>query len=460
MSFYKQGRELPLSKESYHIENNAKSKISKLDDHKLDNEILSGENEDSYATYLASLIYEYQMDLKYELDESDSTSNNNNSIVIRKICRDFKGILPNYILNRYNTGLNLVLISIFLLFVNFIFTSVYGQDLDTIRKNKPLNIGEKMPKFLWNQSFHVLNHPEKLEYIQLENYRGKILIINFLSTGCRSCIEAVNKLNILQKQFKNDIQFLLVTNEKKNRVESYIKHNVIMKENLIPIIYEDHLLKEHFPHRYISHLVWLNKYGDVEAITGSNQVQDFTIRNFIIGKAKNWPIKTESTSFFGKPLISLPLNPSSLKSDENKILYYTLLTDYKEGVGPYSSSNDESQLISRYSLRNRSLLELYLIAVDRLYKYDPLSDQVILNVSDKSKLDFIYADSSTLTKEMWLKMNGYCYERTHRPNTSDSVKKKLLLKDLNEFLNLQGRLIVQDGREIFLLEEGKPLLIN
>src|SRR5690606_14796427 len=53
--------------------------------------------------------------------------------------------------------------------------------LDSI---KPLEIGETLPEALWHLPLQVVNHAEGTETITLNTYRGKTILLDFLSTGC------------------------------------------------------------------------------------------------------------------------------------------------------------------------------------------------------------------------------------------------------------------------------------
>src|SRR5690606_29154571 len=63
--FYKKGIGMPLSKEFNRkiIKSDCKNNSTEIKE--LDRNVITTENRDSYATYLASLIYEYQIRLKY-----------------------------------------------------------------------------------------------------------------------------------------------------------------------------------------------------------------------------------------------------------------------------------------------------------------------------------------------------------------------------------------------------------
>src|SRR5690606_13345909 len=49
---------------------------------------------------------------------------------------------------------------------------------------KPLQIGDTIPEYLWQLPLQVINHPKALHADRLSNYRGKVILLDFLSTGC------------------------------------------------------------------------------------------------------------------------------------------------------------------------------------------------------------------------------------------------------------------------------------
>jgi len=75
---------------------------------------------------------------------------------------------------------------------------------------KPLNIGDTIPESVWHMPLQVVNHPEGKKTITLNDYRGKLIILDFWATYCSPCVASIRNLDTLQKQFNDRIKVLTV----------------------------------------------------------------------------------------------------------------------------------------------------------------------------------------------------------------------------------------------------------
>src|SRR5690606_24994525 len=96
---------------------------------------------------------------------------------------------------------------------------------------KPLQIGDQVPdlKFV-----NTLNSPK--EVINLSDYRGKLVILDFFATWCLPCIKALPKMDSLQQVYKDQVVILPITLEKEGTVHEFLRIHPELKMTL-PYLY-------------------------------------------------------------------------------------------------------------------------------------------------------------------------------------------------------------------------------
>jgi len=327
-----------------------------------------------------------------------------------------------------------------------------GEAAEGQTEIKPLQIGDTIPEELWNMRLEVVNHPERKDTITLNDYRDSILLLDFLSTGCKSCIGALPRLSAVQSETDHPVKILPITTDKIERVTSFWHQNdSTMKADMeVCIIKKD--ITGYFPHRYISHIVWIDMHGVVRAFTNSNHIQPRTIQAFADGHHTDWPVKTESTSFFQETLLHQNPETMRLKNNRQRSYSYALITGFTEGVSPYVEiMADSSRKGKIISYRNRSILDLYLIAADLLYKMRP--EQIILQVENPDNYDIRRADFTGMTKDEWYQKNAICYEQYVSADMSDVEYRTQMLQHLNNLLGIQGTVENRDGKPFLIIAE-------
>jgi len=153
-----------------------------------------------------------------------------------------------------------LIVIIIILFV----ISAKGQQFEKIYSEnfKSLNVGDTVPETLWRS-------------IPKGN-RAKLVILDFWSTYCGTCIEAFPKMEKLQYYFRGDIQIVLInTTETDSVVKQRFSQTNRKRDRSkwlgtpasLPALngrIEFHTL---FPYTTVPHHVWLNSDGKVLSIT-------------------------------------------------------------------------------------------------------------------------------------------------------------------------------------------------
>lgn len=291
-----------------------------------------------------------------------------------------------------------------------------------------LKVGEQVPDIYISK---IINNTKKSALIS--DFKGSLLILDFWTTGCSSCIAAFPKMDSLQKVFQNKLKILGVTYEPESRVNIFFKTNKYGKATHLPSVVEDKILDKWFKHWAIPHEVWIYK-GKVIALTSGEYVTARNIQYVLDGKKVNWPIKNDFKEIdYSKPFAN--------NVQMNKALSYITLTPFKEGVHnkKISSSLDSITKTRRNYFLNFSILNAYKTLWSHLMDIKPLSstaNRIILNVKDKSK--YIY-EPSYGPKEEWERKNQICYESI-TPDTGGDLQDqyRLMISDLNRLLGTEA----------------------
>jgi len=178
-------------------------------------------------------------------------------------------------------------------------------------------IGKPMPEFTLDN----VKYFSKTE-VSLKDFKGKWLFLDFWFTGCAACVRSFPKVNTLQLQFKDEVQFLLVgINEEKfsygKGIESmYEKY--ALKQNLVIAAAFDSTLVFRWGLRSFPHIIIIDPDGIVRSITNGQNLTADGIKELIRG---------EPASFFPKDVERSDFDPTT--TDDNKyVIYRSVLTKW------------------------------------------------------------------------------------------------------------------------------------
>ncbi|MFX1705729.1 redoxin domain-containing protein [Chitinophaga sp. CC14] len=306
-----------------------------------------------------------------------------------------------------------------------------------------LNIGDQMPAV---SPTHTVNFSSS--QISLDLYQGKLLLLDFWTTNCSSCIAGLAKLDSLQQQFNGRVQIISVTQEKNAIVRRFFANGKIHRPQLATIT-DDSLLHSYFPHASIPHVVWIDPTGKVLSFTYAEYVTADNIRMALAGKMNHLPVKSDIiphdyTQPFMKPAIAIGPNAS---------VFYSILTGYSPGLVMKSGIeiDSSSQTIRRYAT-NWSAIELYLMALQKLINFP--RNQVRLDVAHPEK--YLYSPDQGYFFD-WQRRNAHCYEIRCPPGTTRKQLQAYMLDDLNRYLHISGGIQVLPVK-CLILKKGSSFI--
>lgn len=328
---------------------------------------------------------------------------------------------------------------------------VYAQQTKTEFSRRPLpdpkiqslKVGDRVPDILISK----IIRDDKIN-AKISEFKNQLLILDFFDTFCGSCIDALPKLDSLQKQFGKKIKILPVSYQSENVMKTFFSQNkfLIGRKVELPCIVEDRILGSYFKHKLISHEVWIDK-GIVKAITGTDYVIAKNIQDVLDGRNINWPVKNDMVNFNETELIFVQQKMDQYNT-KGSYLKYSGIVGQRDGIDPrkgITTTYDSVNHIYRTSFFNFDIVTA-LKALTYLSGIAPKNvtftpSRLILNVKDKSK--YIY-DKSYGIRSDWDREHQLCYEFVN----SKPIEEKARLRYVKEDLCLKLGLTVQWTKKI------------
>lgn len=296
-------------------------------------------------------------------------------------------------------------------------------------KPKPLQIGDQMPDVLLEE---IINY--KMPQAKFSDFKGKLVILDFWATTCAGCITLLPTLDSLQKLFGDRLVILPVYsggNQNVGKIKAVLDKRTTLP---LPSVMNDKLLYQLFPHRFISHEIWISPAGKIRAITGGEEVTKENIERMLADESFTMPEKMDDMKFDRwKPFF---VNGNMGRGDN--FLYRSILTDEINGIGGFSyTPTDKNNNIREFSAANCPYWQLFykVYSMGRSLTpmntscvvYDTLGKSTPLNEEDLRRMN--------LTKKL------YCYNLILPEAVYDSLFfRKYLLEDLNRFFEFEGKI--------------------
>ncbi len=289
---------------------------------------------------------------------------------------------------------------------------------------KPMTVGDVVPEITFT---NLINYSTKTA--KLSDFKGKLVLLDFWSSWCGACIQLFPYMVSLKRQFKDDLQIVLVNARSKQSGDDALKINNLLKRvhqatgiNIdLPVVYDAPELDALFPHKYLPHEVLLDGNGKVLAITTSEEITPINIKALLAGTPLKLHYKQDDFNF----TTEIPLFVKGNGGDGASMLYRSMFAPYTEG------------LRNGIGMKNSA-------AGSRLYIYNQ-SLEAILKIAYPTEMALPKSRillTDTVIQKLWGSSTDkrpgslYCYDLL-TPTTTESSLKLYLRQDLARVFGVQ-----------------------
>jgi thiol-disulfide isomerase/thioredoxin len=257
----------------------------------------------------------------------------------------------------------------------------------------------------------------------INDFRGKILILDFFTTFCRGCVLSFPKYDSLQREFRNKIQILLCTSESKEAVQRLFNRFESLKKLDLATIVSDTILKNIFPHRTVPHVVVIDAKGVVRAVT--DEVDENDIQDMLAGDKIDLPVKEDAISYNpGNPQI---IGDYQYYNNPKHFYFYSYLAPYSMATAPPTGvERDEKGKVLRIQTKG-DVQKLYGMAYRKTNVFN--ESRVILDFKDSLSFKNVDLDKG---------INCYTYDLIVNPAWPAKRAFKYMQYQLDAFFNLQS----------------------
>lgn len=298
-----------------------------------------------------------------------------------------------------------------------------AAETETRKSNvRELRVGDTLPDYTF--AHPLVNYPE--EDVRTSDFRGKLLILEFWSMGCVSCIAGFPKLQKLQEQFSDQIQILLVNpwSDRKEVMDLLERRRKLTGfEMKLPIAFGDTTLSDHFPRVGVPHVVWVDENGVIASITDGTQLNAEKVKRALAGKGEDMQ---QAVTHLVERDYEKPLFVAGNGGNGEGILWHSVLA--KEDFRLRSTVSVRSNKII---LQNSPLAFIYRVAYG--YPEHPFNYGLAVRLQPNRIVFELPPEQLALTDSVFI------YELTAPEERSQEELLEILQQDLKRYFGWQAR---------------------
>nr|WP_121269904.1 thioredoxin domain-containing protein [Pedobacter schmidteae] len=279
--------------------------------------------------------------------------------------------------------------------------------------------------------------------------KGKLIILDFWSTTCGTCINGFPRMSELQKEFGDSLQIYLVnTIENDDKISKWIKNlnsksyvRKVIPQNLKIITSKK--LATLFPLvNEIGYSVWIGKDGKFLFRGISENTNSQKVREYFRGSTLKF--------IEDKPYYRIDADKPFFAKENRKIQYNSTFTDFLDTlISPYGfyarNVVDSTKGTRRYTFLNLWIQDVLseLYANNFPKKILLMPQKLELNIKDSIRRS-IYEKSIQKEDNDETYVNArICYEHISPVSISDNDSRDLMKEDLNNYLRNTRKIKVQ-----------------
>jgi thiol-disulfide isomerase/thioredoxin len=312
-------------------------------------------------------------------------------------------------------------------------------------KAQQFNVGRRIPDFSMNGLYNF-----KSANATISQFKGKLIILDFWATYCAPCVGMFPKADSLQHLFNDKVQFIAISKEGKNKVESFLRHLNDVRHIRPVALAQDTLFSNHFYYATIPYYVWINVDGKIIGATDADEITAENIRNILAGKqptfANRSDIRRRKIDINHSAFVvsdNFLMKDSTAKREElpgNDLYSYSIATKAVNNVG--GSLRFDT---THFAVVNVTIEWLFRWYYNAFYYNSPVQGAFdsnrnhVFDIKDTTVLNRIvllddkHIKAGSKAMDDWIEKNTVCYEIRYPTGLSWKQKGELVKQDLDRY---------------------------
>lgn len=290
-----------------------------------------------------------------------------------------------------------------------------------------IKVGQKVPDILLKSSGGGLAVP-----FSLSSLRKELILLDFWSFTCTSCIMAFPKMEALQKKFGDRIQVLLVNKNTLKETEDFFKKRHKLHRPDLPFV-SDLRLSAFFPQNFNPWHVWIDRNLIVRYITVDDNATPENVSRFLKGQKLT---VTQLSYVTGEERQSINSNYENVAWSSE---YFSSLTRYVYNglhVPNYTGLKMNGKIrFSRSPVTAIMLIRDALIPRDRVKEFEA-DNTVVLEVQNPQ--NYLLPRDPGL-RDRWYATHYFDYDLII-PEEREKDLYRFVLEDVEHYFNLSAKI--------------------